>query len=103
MNGKYILKSGTDFRQFSVVTLDFGAGKAKEEEQQQQEEEKEEKDKKKDKEEEAAPPKLEVEVEMVEVTAEAFRPDEELAKELEKFTGLVGFGFFFLCRGKKKR
>ena len=28
MNGKYILKSGTDFRQFSVVTLKFGEGKA---------------------------------------------------------------------------
>ncbi len=27
MNGKYVLKSGTDFRQFSVITIDFSEEK----------------------------------------------------------------------------
>ena len=30
VNGKYILKSGTDFRQFSVLTVDFSGGEEKE-------------------------------------------------------------------------
>ena len=60
MNGKYILKSGTDFRQFSVITVNF-----------------------------ASEGKPQVEIEAVEVTAEKFEPDNELATMLEKYTGTL--------------
>ncbi len=57
INGTWILKSGTDFRQFSVVTLDFSEDP------------------------------IEVTIEAVDVTAAAFEPDNELTEELAKFSG----------------
>ena len=61
INGKYILKSGTDFRQFSVVTVNF----PKEEGE-----------------------RINVEVEAVEVTAE-IEPNNELDEALEKYKGKI--------------
>lgn len=59
VNGTIILKSGTDFRQFSVVTLDFRQS-----------------------------PVVGVEVEAVSVTKE-FQPDQELDLILEEYTDVV--------------
>ena len=56
VNGTWILKSGTDFRQFSLVTLDFTEDP------------------------------LEVTIEAVDVTAAAFEPDNELNEELSKYS-----------------
>lgn len=68
INGKYILKSGTDFRQFSVITLKFA-------------------------EDDDADPDAPVvkagalaTIEAVEVTS-LYEPDNELAAALEKYTG----------------
>ena len=86
MNGKYILKSGTDFRQFSVITLDFTPPEEEEEGEAAAAAAPEEKIK-------APPPpqsssgRAKVEVEMVEVTADKFAPDEDMARELDKYTG----------------
>ena len=57
INGTWILKSGTDFRQFSVVTLDFTEDP------------------------------IEVTIEAVNVTAAQFQPDNELTEELSKYSG----------------
>ena len=81
MNGKYIVKSGTDFRQFSVITLDFNKGNEDAEGEGEEAEAggDEDKDKKKeDNKEEKVKAKVAVEVEMVEVT-EKYAPDNELA------------------------
>ncbi len=94
MNGKYILKSGTDFRQFSVITLDFTPPEEEEEEGEAAPEEKIK----------APPPpqsssgRAKVEVEMVEVTADKFAPDEDMARELDKYTGEKYFSDFFKSR-----
>ena len=56
VNGTWILKSGTDFRQFSLVTLDFTEDP------------------------------IEVTIEAVDVTAAAFEPDNELNEELSKYS-----------------
>jgi len=56
VNGTWILKSGTDFRQFSLVTLDFTEDP------------------------------IEVSIEAVDVTAAAFEPDNELNEELSKYS-----------------
>ena len=57
VDGRYILKSGTDFRQFSVITVDFVS---KEETQ--------------------------IDIQAVEVTKD-FEPDQELTEALQKYTG----------------
>ncbi len=81
VNGKYILKSGTDFRNFSAITLDFSEVPEGEGSKEGEGEEKKAAEGEKS-------GRAKVEVEMVEVTAEAFpNPDEELAKDLEKYTG----------------
>ena len=65
VNGKYIIKSGTDFRQFSVLTVDFSGGGGGEEKESSY--------------------KTEVDVEAIEVTSK-FEPDNELAAALSKYT-----------------
>ena len=80
MNGKYILKSGTDFRNFSVITLDF-SGKADAGEEKA--DNSEESDKKK---EDSEPVGLQVEISQVDVTKE-YEPDAELVSLLEKYKG----------------
>ena len=62
VNGKYILKSGTDFRQFSVVTLTFIPDEGDD-----------------------IKPGATASIEAVEVTSEV-EPDSELAAALEKYT-----------------
>ena len=57
VKGTYVLKSGTDFRQFSVVTVDFST----------------------------LATRPVVEIDSVEVTKD-FEPDNELATALEKYT-----------------
>jgi len=78
VNGKYILKSGTDFRNFSVITLDF-SGKADADEEKA--DNSEESDKKK---EDSEPVGLQVEISQVDVTKE-YEPDAELVSLLEKY------------------
>ena len=80
MNGKYILKSGTDFRNFSVITLDF-SGKADADEEQADKSEESEKKK-----EDSEPVGLQVEISQVDVTKE-YEPDAELVSLLEKYKG----------------
>ena len=63
MNGKYILKSGTDFRQFSVITLTFFPDDGDD-----------------------VKAGATASIEAVEVTSEV-EPDNELAAALEKYTG----------------
>ena len=81
MNGKYILKSGTDFRNFSVITLDF-SGKADADEEQADKSEESEKKK-----EDSEPVGLQVEISQVDVTKE-YEPDAELVSLLEKYKGI---------------
>ena len=80
MNGKYILKSGTDFRNFSVITLDF-SGKADADEEQAEKSEESEKKK-----EDSEPVGLQVDISQVDVTKE-YEPDAELVSLLEKYKG----------------
>jgi len=83
VNGKYILKSGTDFRQFSVVTLTFNEEKEKDKEGEGADGEGKEGaggDKKPFR-------RVSAEIECVEVTREKFpATDADLEKDLEKFT-----------------
>ena len=87
VNGKYILKSGTDFRNFSVVTLDF-SGKADADEKKADEEadKSEESEKKEKNGEDSEPVGLQVEISQVDVTKE-YEPDAELVSLLEKYKG----------------
>ena len=80
MNGKYILKSGTDFRNFSVVTLDFNAASNTE---SSTSDDAGAGDKPATS---AASSGLRVEISSVDVTKE-FEPDPELSSLLEKYKG----------------
>ena len=79
MNGKYILKSGTDFRNFSVVTLDFNAASNTESSSEDAAGGGGDKPT-------IASSGLQVEISSVDVTKE-FEPDPELSSLLEKYKG----------------
>ena len=74
VNGKYILKSGTDFRNFSVVTLDFSGGKSESPESSSKDNDN------------AKTDGIQVEISSVDVTKD-FEPDPELSSLLEKYKG----------------